>query len=284
MPQTALPKRKVRSAVSQLPSKPPTRQQRWLNALGWLVFVVAIVVSVAGSYGLFQVMRHASTAQLDIVGTQNAVQQRQVWQQVAPVMVGNYFTADLEQIRDRALAVSWVDRVVVSRAWPNQIRVRVMPKHAIARWGSGRLLSDNGEVFQAAESGHYAQLPILHGPQGQAKVMMRRYHEINQLFGPAKMQLKALYLTERMTWFMQFDNRVRVIVDQDQTMHKLQRLSLLVQRDLKPVWPRVVAADLRYRNGLALQWYNAQPPNIAHSQFVVNTVPQSVVSTPSNAP
>uniref|UniRef100_A0AAR5PM77 SHS2 domain-containing protein n=1 Tax=Dendroctonus ponderosae TaxID=77166 RepID=A0AAR5PM77_DENPD len=48
---------------------------------------------------------------------------------------------DLEAIRDRTLELSWVDRVVVSRAWPNGIRVRVMPHHAIAR----RTSIDNSE-------------------------------------------------------------------------------------------------------------------------------------------
>jgi cell division protein FtsQ len=35
-----------------------------------------------------------------------------------------------------------------------------------------------------------------------------------------------------MTWFMQFDSGLRIIVDQDQTMSKLQRLSHLAQTDL----------------------------------------------------
>ena len=173
---------------------------------------------------------------------------------------------------------------MVSRAWPNQIRVRVMPKHAIARWGSGRLLSDDGDVFQSAEPLPQRHLPLMHGPISQSKVMMRRYNEINQLFLPVGMQLNALYLTDRMTWFMQFNTGLRVIVDQDETMSKLQRLSHLARTDLKPVWPQVAAVDLRYRNGLALQWKNAQAPAIVHSQFVVNTPSTSVASHPSSTP
>src|SRR5690606_41930542 len=72
-------------------------------------------------------------------------------------------------------------------------------------------------------------LPILHGPSTHANTMMRRYNEINQLFLPQGIRLKVLYLTERMTWFMQFDSGLRVIVDKDQTMSKLQRLSQLAQ-------------------------------------------------------
>jgi cell division protein FtsQ len=175
----------------------------------------------------------------------------------------------LERIRDQALTVSWVDRVVVSRAWPNAIRVRVMPRHAIARWGTGRLLSDNGDVFSEAVVKTHPNLPLLHGPVSQSKMMMRRYNEINQLFHPANLRLKELYLTERMTWFMQFDSGLRIIVDQDQTMTKLQRLSQLAQNDLKPMWSNISAIDLRYRNGLSIQWKNAIPPKIVNGQLVV---------------
>ncbi len=123
--------------------------------------------------------------------------------------------------------------------------------------------------FTEAVYSSHQQLPLLHGPASQSKVMMRRYNEINQLFRPVNLRLKELYLTERMTWFMQFDSGLRIIVDQDQTMSKLQRLSHLAQTDLKPVWNKISAIDLRYRNGLAIQWKSAAPPKIINSQFVV---------------
>ena len=214
-------------------------------------------------------MTDAQIAALNVAGARSDAERSQVLAHVSPAVTENYFTSDLRAIRDRALELSWVDRVVVSRAWPNAIRVRVMPRNAIARWGTGRLLSDSGDVFTEVAPRNYQNLPLLHGPVSQSKMMMRRYNEINQLFLPAGIRLKELYLTERMTWFMQFDSGLRIIVDQDQTMSKLQRLSHLAHNDLKPVWPNIAAIDLRYRNGLAIQWKNAAPPKIASGQFVV---------------
>ena len=211
-----------------------------------------------------------------MVGTSSALEVQQVTQHLAPVVKDNYFTSDLGQIRDQALQIAWVDRVVVSRMWPSSIRVRVIPRHAIARWGTGRLLSDEGVVFTEVGTKDYSNLPMLHGPLTQSKAMMRRYNEINQLFHPAGLRLKDLYLTERMTWFMQFDSGLRVIVDQDQMMSKLQRLSHLAQNDLKPVWPQISAIDLRYRNGLAIQWKNSTPPKILNGQFVITNIDTSV--------
>ncbi|ENV94964.1 MULTISPECIES: cell division protein FtsQ/DivIB [Acinetobacter] len=269
MAQLPASMRRKRAAITSIHDKPPTRKQKLANAGGWVLLVIAFVVLAVGIYGLYKVITDAKVAKLEVVGSASSVETQQVMQHVAPIIKANYFTSDLEQIRDKTLEISWVDRVVVSRAWPNGIRVRVMPRHAIARWGTGRLLSDGGDVFSEAEPTIHPELPLLHGPVSQSKMMMRRYNEINQLFHPANLRLKELYLTERMTWFMQFDTGLRIIVDQDQTMNKLQRLSHLAQSDLKPVWSKISAIDLRYRNGLSIQWKNATPPKIVNGQFVV---------------
>ncbi|OTG85022.1 cell division protein FtsQ/DivIB [Acinetobacter sp. ANC 4648] len=269
MAQLPASMRRKRAAITSIHEKPPTRKEKLTNAGGWVLLIVACLVLLLGVFGLYKVITDARVANLQVVGTDSALATQQLTQHLTPVVKDNYFTSDLEKIRDQALQISWVDRVVVSRAWPNAIRVRVMPRHAIARWGTGRLLSDGGEVYTEVVIKDHTKLPMLHGPLSQSKMMMRRYNEINQLFQPVGLRLKDLYLTERMTWFMQFDSGLRVIVDQDQTMSKLQRLSHLAQTDLKPVWPKISAIDLRYRNGLSIQWKNSIAPKIVNGQFVV---------------
>ncbi|OTG88189.1 cell division protein FtsQ [Acinetobacter sp. ANC 4558] len=271
MAQLPASMRRKKVAITSIHDKPPSRKDKLTNFGGWVLLLVAFVILVLGLFGLYQVMTNAKVAELDVVGTQSGVEQKQVINHVMPVVTSNYFTSDLKQIRDKALELSWVDRVVVSRSWPNSIRVRVMPKHAIARWGTGRLLSDSGDVFTEVVTKNNQQLPLLHGPIHQSKMMMRRYNEINQLFLPVNLRLKELYLTDRMTWFMQFDSGLRIIVDQDQMMSKLQRLSYLAEHDLKPIWNQISAIDVRYRNGLAIQWKNSVPPKIINGNFVVTS-------------
>ncbi len=269
MAQLPVSMRRKRAAITSIHDKPPTRKEKLANFGGWLLLCIAVLVLAAGVWGLYKVMTNTDVAELGVVGTRSAAEQHQVMQYVSPIVTENYFTSDLEAIRDRTLELSWVDRVVVSRAWPNAIRVRVMPHHAIARWGTGRLLSDSGVIFTEVTPKNYQELPLLHGPASHAETMMRRYNEINQLFLPQGIRLKELYLTERMTWFMQFDSGLRIIVDKDQTMSKLQRLSQLSQRDLKPVWSKISAIDLRYRNGLSIQWKNSISPKIVNGHFIV---------------
>lgn len=262
-------RRKRIAATSSIHDKPPTKKERLLSAASWLLLFIAILICALGVYALYKVMTDAKQAELNVTGQISITEQKLLYQHVDPILTENYFTSDLGLIRDRALQLPWVERVVVARHWPDGIVLRVTPRHPIARWGTGRLLSDAGVVFSQPEMTNTKHLPLLHGPSSQSQLMMQRYHQINQLFSPLNIRLKELYLTERMTWFMQFDSGLRLIVDQHQTMMKLQRLSELAENELKPIWSMVAAVDLRYRNGMALQWKNSRPPKIVNGQFVL---------------
>ncbi len=242
--------------------------QRVAWASSWLALILALAVFALGFWALLHTLRHEPVARLRVEGDLQPVQQQLLEAQLRPLVNQGYFGANLSQLRDAALTQSWVDRVVVSRHWPRGLVVRVLPRHPVARWGSGRLLDDRGEVYTEARPEPHPELPLLHGPVSHSQEIMAQYLQINQWFAPLNLRLRELHLTDRMTWFMQFDNGLRVIVDQEQTQAKLQRLSLLAGQGLAHVWPNVAAVDLRYRNGLVLQWKNSQPPTLRDGHVV----------------
>ena len=283
MAQLPLSLRRRQAATTSIHDKPPSLGEKLLSWGSWLLLIFAILVFVFGGYALYQRFMHAEIEHVDVVGV-SAPAQKALIKHIKADTASGYFTTDLEQIRDNALGLSWVDRVVVSRAWPNAIVLRVTPRHAVARWGTGRYLSDDGVVFKPVQGFDHHNLPLLHGPNSQSRMMMTKYRDINQMFSPMNMRLKELYLTERMTWFMQFDNGMRLIVDQDQTMGKLQRLSEIAKTDLGLVWDNIAGIDLRYRNGLAVQWKNAQPVNIHNGQFVIPTPSVAVAEQTQSSP
>ncbi|AXI01604.1 cell division protein FtsQ/DivIB [Aquirhabdus parva] len=228
-----------------------------LSGLGsWLLVVAALILCGMGVWGLAHRLLHAPVAEVMVTGDISSAEQSILQRGIQPLIHENYFTADLTKIRDAVLDQSWVESVTVTRHWPDGLLVRVIPRQPIARWGSGRLLSGRGTVFTEAVRQDHNDLPLLHGPISQSVAMMQQYQQIDQWFTPLGLRLKELYLTDRMTWFMSFDSGLRVIVDQEQTNLKLQRLSDLGQGDekLRGLWSRIAAVDLRYRNGMAIQW------------------------------
>ena len=284
MAQLPISMRRKASSVQGISSS-ANRAGRWERASwwgSWLLVILAVILCGVGFWSMLNTMRHAPAATVRVVGELNSLQQQLLQNKLQPLVKEGFFTTDLERLRDAALTLPWVDRVVVTRHWPNGMVVRATPRHPIARWGSGRLLSDSGHIFVEARYVDRRDLPLLHGPASHSVQLMQQYRQINQWFAPLGMQLKELHLTDRMTWFMQFNTGMRVIVDQDQTLTKLHRLSQLGLTELKTQWPNIVAVDLRYRNGLALQWKNTQPPKIVEGKFVVE--PQLPAVTPLAQP
>ncbi len=259
------------------PKSPLAPKLNWPERLSWfgswLLLLLAFVLCVLGVLRLVQTIQAEPAAMITVAGELSTRQRAVLTEQLQPLVKAGYFTADLTQIRDGALSKPWVDQVTVTRHWPNGIVVRVLPRHAVARWGSGRLLSDQAVVFVEAEPVDRRDLPMLHGPASQSQLMMQQYQQINQWFAPLGMRLQELHLTERMTWFMKFDSGLRVIVDQEQTHTKLQRLSYLAKQGLNDAWPHIAAIDLRYRNGMALQWRTGRAPLVRDGQFVLAQAP-----------
>ena len=262
--------RRHKPATTSIHEPPPSPWSPKLGQiLSYILILLGLFVTGWGAYTLYQKASQQQIKQVYIDGV--GEQQQQIARYLAPVLHGNYFTLDLSAIRDRTLTIPWVEQVVVYRLWPDSVLVRITPRVPVAHWGTRRYLSDDGTVFLPA---HLPKrpLPLLQGPSSQTMVIMGHYRDISTLFAPLNLRVKEVYLTDRMTWFIQFDNGLRVIVDHNQTMSKLQRLAALARSDLRPVWNNVAAVDLRYRNGLSLQWKHGQMPTILSGQFAQSAV------------
>ncbi|MDO4222784.1 MAG: cell division protein FtsQ/DivIB [Acinetobacter sp.] len=249
-------------------------QQQGRNALWNMVFGILIVLAlIACIVGVFSLQRNLTSQALtlDIQGFRTESELNLIQNQLKEINQQSFYTVDLLQVRNAVLQQDWVDDVVVSRAWPKTIQIHIIPRQAVAQWGrTGRWVSDSGDIFAKYHGRNVRQLPSISGPEDQVKTIMHVYNEASRMFKPMGVNLREVFLTERMTWVLQFDSGLRVIVDQDQPLLKLQRLSQLAQTDLKAVWSKVEAVDLRYRDGLAIQWKDAQPVPYKNGHFILN--------------
>ena len=88
---------------------------------------------------------------------------------------GNFFAAELGEVRARLEQVAWVRRVNARRIWPDRIEVRLEEHVALARWGGSGLVNSFGEPFAASmNAAAQAGLPLLAGPAGTESEVARR--------------------------------------------------------------------------------------------------------------
>lgn len=168
----------------------------------------------------------------------------------------NFFTADLQALRDLALSQQWVDQVSITRDWQRGIIISALPKQAVANFGTERLIDAKGSVFVPVESVDLMreQFVNLQGDQEKSRVIMQQMQQINEWFAPLNMKVEDIILTPRMTWLVRFDNGIRLIVDNEDTARKLMSLSQLLNGQLAPRLSEMQSVDLRYKNGFAIAW------------------------------
>src|SRR5690606_17475410 len=61
---------------------------------------------------------------------------------------GNFFTVDLDRVRQAFEDAPWVRRAQVRRVWPNRLFVGIEEHRPLAQWGDGRFVNTFGEPFR----------------------------------------------------------------------------------------------------------------------------------------
>jgi len=202
---------------------------------------------------------------------------------------GNFFTADLEQVRATFETVPWVRRATVRREWPNALVVEVEEHEALGTWGEdGRLLSVKGDVFTAnvAEADDESALPAFYGPPGSEKEVLARFNDLRTAFAPVQLVPEALSLSGRYAWTVKLDNGMSVELGREQDRRTLQKR---VER-LVGIYPQLVARlqegridtiDMRYPNGLALSSAALTVPADATKPVKAAKKPKQVAAAPN---
>lgn len=114
---------------------------------------------------------------------------------------GNFFAAELADVRGRLEQVAWIRRVDARRVWPDRIEVRLEEHVAFARWGDSGFVNTFGEPFAAeVDAAEQARLPLLAGPAGTEAELARHYRRFVELLAPLGSAPDRVVLTARHAW------------------------------------------------------------------------------------
>lgn len=173
---------------------------------------------------------------------------------VAEAIDGNFFTVDMERIRDRVRALAWVDQVSVRRLWPRTLVMEVTEQVPVARWGGDALVNARGEVFRPDAGLAAISAVRLDGPEGSSARVVRFYREVASRLASSGLRLRRLELDERREWRFELDDGLAVMLGQSDLRQRLQWF--LVAHRMLGAEPlrRPDRVDLRYPQGLAVSW------------------------------
>ena len=102
---------------------------------------------------------------VDVIG-EGAISENDV-RRALGVLDGDYlFEADLKQAQSRIEDITWVERAIVRRLWPDRIVVQIIERKPYALWqnnGEFYLVDEKGDVISAASMEAYPDLNLIVG-------------------------------------------------------------------------------------------------------------------------
>jgi cell division protein FtsQ len=182
---------------------------------------------------------------------------------VLPQLSGNFFTLNLLQARQAFEQIPWIRSALVRREFPNRLSVTLSEYLPVAQWGAegeGKFLSAEGAVFEVnADEVDADSLPLLKGPEAQAKTVLEMYKFLKPMMAKMDMSLEKLELSQRGSWTAQLESGAYIELGHGSQQEVGDRLQLFF-KTLTQVSSRygrtstsMLSADLRYENGYAIR-------------------------------
>ena len=166
----------------------------------------------------------------------------------------DFLQLDLMSMKAALESEPWIEHAALARRWPDALEVRITEQQPIARWGSEGFLSQRGELIRVGNIDSLEHLPLLQGNAADAGKIMQQYQDLSQLLRSRGLEVIALKCDNKKSWRLILKGNVDVAIGRDQVMEKMRRFMTVYDQHLSEVWQDVTAIDVRYTNGIAVQW------------------------------
>jgi len=212
---------------------------------------LAILGACVGALYWMLLPQHFPLTRIDLKGNLERTGKAQLEAALPPIS-GNFFAADLAEVRASVERLPWVRHVAVRRVWPGRLEISIEEHVALARWGTGdemsALVNTHGERFAAKTD---QALPLFIGPAGTQAEVARRYARFNEIVAPLGTRIERVALSARHAWQLRLANGLHLALGRDADLAE-NRLRRFVE-----VYPTVnnknEYVDLRYPNGFAVR-------------------------------
>ncbi len=182
---------------------------------------------------------------------------------------GNFFTADIERVRQSLEKLHWVRKASVRRSFPWGIEVKLEEHEVLARWNGSSLVNTHGEVFTPsvagmARLGQAGQvLPEFYGLLDTADEIAQMYQMLGEQIAPLGWKIAQISLSPRRAWQLRLDNGMVLELGSEQVQQRLARFTTIYPYSIASMQQSsalyeggqgqmVKYVDLRYRNGFAV--------------------------------
>lgn len=252
------------------PRKPPVpmRKRMALALVQWReqhratlgAIAVAGVVGVAATgiwylqAALGELAQRYPIQRITVLGELKHVDRNALEAALRPYMEENFFSIELDEVKQTTESMAWIDHATVRKEWPNTLVVSLQERVPVANWGDKQFLSAKGEIFFAEHVQPNPNLPTFIGMADQAALIARHYVQMQAVLKDAGLTINVLEMTDRASMTLKLNGDMSLVVDEKESLEKLQRFTAVYWLFSEEQRQQLLRVDLRYENGLAIKW------------------------------
>ncbi|MEJ1356232.1 MAG: cell division protein FtsQ/DivIB [Candidatus Sedimenticola sp. (ex Thyasira tokunagai)] len=229
----------------------------WRRLGSWSLALVLFAMMGIGAVWGTTALRDPSVLPLEVVridGDFNHLKRSDLEHAIGRVMQGNFFTIDLDAVRDAALSLPWVEQVTVRRIWPGTLKVWVGEQAPLGRWGKQRLVSARGVVFTPKPEEIPSGLPILSGADEDSQEVVTHYLEMVRRIADLPLTIERAGMDGRRSWKLVFKQGLTLRLGSRDRELRLAQFVRLYRQFAVVDGKQLKVMDLRYTNGVAVRW------------------------------
>ena len=177
-------------------------------------------------------------------------------------LIGNYFTADLEEIENALVHLPGVYQAAVRRHWPDTLEISITEAGAIALWYAtdGSALESRDYVNLPPDSNITLQ-PVLRSPTADRHTVIDAFLDLVSSLALLDLEVKKLSIEEAGNWVvvlqsasLQIPVELEIVVGRGNPVRKVDQFVAVFDSVLQDRLPDIERVDMRYDSGFAVQW------------------------------
>ena len=177
-------------------------------------------------------------------------------------LIGNYFTADLEEIENALVRLPGVYQAAVRRHWPDTLEISITEAGAIALWYAtdGSALESRDYVNLPPDSNITLQ-PVLRSPTADRHTVIDAFLDLVSSLALLDLEVKKLSIDEAGDWVvvlqsasLQIPVELEIDVGRGNPVRKVDQFVAVFDSVLQDRLPDIERVDMRYDSGFAVQW------------------------------
>lgn len=212
--------------------------------------------------------------QLKLTGQFTYLTPEEVQSVVHEEPLGNFFSIELGEIKQRIEGMAWVKHADVRREWPHTLSIRIREHRPVMRWASvvsesensigkksrDQWVSSSGDVISLDKPLQQHSAITLKGTEHDAKQLLTKALAWQKQLSTSKLAIREVSLSASQSWTLtlakfgeQGPQVFELMLGTVNTEQRLQRFQTLFDTRLFRVEGGLVKVDARYPDGLAVQ-------------------------------